>query len=152
MKTKWCLIAVVALSLLMPRRVEATGTCTAARFHDWQDMGCNQNYAGTGGAPSSKSNPGGNQSSCNEDCGMPRWSVSEPYINLHISDTPLSYKTSSGKEINFQFFYRERPQVPLSDESPITSRTSVYDQIYPFGSTCGPNAFWSHNWNMSVLV
>ena len=83
---------------------------------------------------------------------MPRWWVSEPYVNLHISDTPLSYKTSSGKDMSFQLFYRIRPQVPLSDESPITTRTSPYDVHYTWGANCGTNAYWNNNWNMSVLI
>lgn len=42
-------MAVAALSLMMAHEAMATGACTAARFHDWNDMGCNQCYAGTGG-------------------------------------------------------------------------------------------------------
>lgn len=83
---------------------------------------------------------------------MPRWWVDEPYVNLHISDTPLSYKMSSGKDMDFQFFYRIRSNTPLSDESPITFRSSTYDIYYPFGATCGTNATWSHSWNMSILM
>ena len=129
--------------MLLTAREAMAGACTAARFHDWPDCGCNQNYSGVGGPPIPKS--------CS-DCGMPRWWVSEPYVSLHISDTPLSYKLSSGTDMDFQFFYRIRSQMPMSDESPITSRTSPYDINYPFGANCGTNAFWSHNWNMSVLI
>ena len=118
-------------------------------------MGCNQNYAGAGSATSSKNNPGGNQSSCNGDCGMPRWSVSEPYINLHISDTPMSYKTSSGREIDFQFFYRQRAVKLLPDETTITNFPAIAEQAYGnylAGANCGTNAFWSHGWNMSMVI
>jgi len=143
MKTKYCLLLALGVLLMLSAADKAfAGACTCARFHDWQDCGCNQNYPGAGGPPAPKS--------CN-DCGMPRWWIDEPYVNLHISDTPLSYKTSSGKDLNFQFFYRTRAQTPLSDESAITALTSGLDN-YPFGATCGTNALWSHNWNMSVLI
>jgi len=141
-KTTWLLLAGAFFLLLAPRKAEASA-CTCARFHDWQDCGCNQNHPGVGGPPAPKS--------CS-DCGMPRWWVDEPYVNLHISDTPLSYKMSSGKDMDFQLFYRIRPQVPLSDESPITTRTSPYDVHYSFGANCGTNAYWNNNWNMSVLI
>src|SRR5690606_23606815 len=41
---------------------------------------------------------------CNKECssGMVRWSVSEPYINLWLSDAPVSYTTSLGETIQFQ--------------------------------------------------
>jgi len=52
MKTRlWLLLAGAAFVLLTSRDVEASGACTAARFHDWNDMGCNQNCA-SAGAPS----------------------------------------------------------------------------------------------------
>jgi RHS repeat-associated protein len=146
MKTKiWMVLAGAILLLLPAHKAMATGACTAARFHDWQDCGCDKKHPGVGGAPTPK-----NCSDC--DHGMPRWWVTEPYISLHISDTPLSYKTSSGKDIGFQLFYRMRCQMPLSDESPITFRSSPYDIYYPFGATVGTNAFWGHNWNMSILI
>ena len=80
MKT-WLLLAGAALLWLTPREVLASGACTAARFHDWNDMGCNQNCASAGTPPKGGCPP------CN---GMPRWWVSEPYINLCMADTPLS--------------------------------------------------------------
>ena len=108
MKTKlWLLLTGVAFFLLTPRDVEATGACTSARFHDWQDLGSNQNNAGAGGVPKAKRPP----------CpGMPQWWVHEPYENLWMSDKPLSYTTSSGQEIAFEFYYRQRYKLPDSDE------------------------------------
>jgi len=105
------------LALLAPRQAEA-GACISARFHDWQDGGCNQNFAGVGGANSGQSGAGGNQAHCTICTGMPRWWVSEPYENLCIADTPLSYRLSSGQEMAFTFYYRQRYQLPAPDEVP----------------------------------
>src|ERR1039458_9247861 len=127
MKTKWCLITAAVLSLLMPRHVEATGACTAARFHDWQDMGCNQNFAGAGGVPKAQ---------CPDCPGMPRWWVSEPYISLCMADTPLSYMMSSGKEMDFELLYHQRARLPESDESPITSQDYEINAYYADGPNC----------------
>ncbi len=161
MKTKWLLLVGAALALLLaPRRVEATGACTAARFHDWQDGGCNQNFAGVGGAPSGRSNPGGNQSSCNGDCGMPRWRVSEPYESLWISDKPLSYTLSSGQEMSFQLYYRQRYQLPGLDEIPNFHTdcnggfaTRLGNDYYATFARVGgiTNAAWAHNWMMDII-
>jgi RHS repeat-associated protein len=143
MKTNaWLALTGAALLVLSPREAMASGSCTAARFHDWQDKGCNQNHPGAGGPAAAKG--------CS-DCGMPRWWVSEPYVNLCVSDTPLSYQTSSGKDMDFQFLYRQRVTLPGSDEVP-TYGSSVKPDNYPSPINCGTNAGWSHNWNMSVVV
>ena len=93
----WLLLLGVALGLSNPRQLWAAGACTCAPFNDWKDAGC-------------RLSPGGNQAKC-PTCppccnGMPRWSVSEPYINLHIADEPLSYATSSGQQMTFRFLYK----------------------------------------------
>ena len=41
-------------------------------------------------------------------CGMPEWRVSEPYINLWVHDTPLLYRLSSGKWMQFKITYKSR--------------------------------------------
>lgn len=149
--------------LLIPRDVEASGACTSARFHDWNNMGCNQNYAGAGGPPSGQTGAGGNQSHCAGGCGMPRWWVSEPYENLWLSDKPLNYNTSSGQEMSFQWYYRQRYKVPDPDEVPdyyligaIPRYVYNPDYFAPVGlasRTQGmTNAAWSHNWMMSISV
>jgi len=140
--TTWWVLAGALLILLAPHEAQA-GACTCARFHDCQDCGCPILNAPPAGPSAPKS--------CS-DCGMPRWWIDEPYINLHISDTPLSYKTASGKEMDFQLFYRIRAEMPEPDESSITIPISPIDVYYPKGANCGTNAFWSHNWNMSLLV
>ena len=143
MKTTWCLITVVVWSLLLPREAGAVSACTAARFHDWQNMGCNQCYAGAGGVP---------QAQCPDCSGMPRWWVSEPYISLCLSDIPLSYTMSSGKEMDFQFYYHQRARLPESDETPITVQNYSVNHYYLDGANCGSDAFWGHNWNKSVEI
>ncbi len=69
-----------------------------------------------------------------EDCscqktnaaGMPYWFVTEPYINLWIKDTPASYTTSLGEQIDFQINYKQRDTRPLDSAVPVTG--------------------WNHNW------
>jgi RHS repeat-associated protein len=156
MKAKLLLLSAMALILAVPHEVLASGACTAARFHDWQDGGCNQCYAGAGGASSGQSNAGGNQSQC-QNCqtnGMPSWWVSEPYENLCMSDTPLAYTLSSGQQMNFTFYYRQRTKLPDADELPtywIHPRNSAHYPALNNGSTCGTNATWNDNWSMSIL-
>jgi RHS repeat-associated protein len=48
------------------------------------------------------------QTSCTHCAGMPVWWVSEPYINLWLSDQPISYLTSRGQPFTFQLTYKQR--------------------------------------------
>jgi RHS repeat-associated protein len=89
---------------------------------------------------------------------MPRWSVSEPYINLHIADEPLSYQLSSGQEMAFRFMYKQRYMLPLPDEvpdyyflpsGPARPTAHVYDAMRSYGMT---NAAWCNNWMMDIAV
>jgi hypothetical protein len=84
---------------------------------------------------------------------MPQWWVSEPYISLCLMDTPLNYTLSSGKEMDFTFYYNQRVSLPEPDESPITS-TNVFatGSQYQHGPNCGAYAFWGCNWNPSVII
>jgi len=141
------LLLVVAFGLLNPMQVGATGACLAGRVHGWQDMGCNQNNAGEGGVPKAKC------PNCPPCCynGMPHWWVSEPYIDLCMSDTPLSYTLSSGQEMAFKFYYRQRTVMPDFDEIP--SLNSFFPRSFPGivnGSNCGTNASWRNNWTMGI--
>ena len=86
---------------------------------------------------------------------MPRWWVSEPYENLRIADTPLSYTLSSGQEMAFTFYYRQRYQLPASDEVPgfqfeVFPR-SVFDQYVTVNPPGMTNASWGNNWTMNVM-
>lgn len=86
---KWFGLAILLLQIMGAPEARA-GACMAARTHDYQDLGCNKNFPGLLGAYSPLT-------CCPTGCGMPRWSVSEPYINLHISDVPLLIKPRPGR-------------------------------------------------------
>jgi hypothetical protein len=50
--------------------------------------------------------------------GMPQWSVSEPYINLWMTDTPITYSPSKGPGITITLNHRQRnPLTPNSKTS-----------------------------------
>jgi RHS repeat-associated protein len=93
---------------------------------------------------------------------MPRWWVSEPYENLWMEDTPLSYKTSSGQEVDFTFYYRQQFMLPAPDEVPSYYMGGYPREIYtpwsyppahPGGLMQGmTNAGWGNNWTMSVVL
>ena len=147
----WLFLAGAAFILLAPRQVEASGYCLAARFHGWPDAGCNQNNCGAGGVPPAH---------CPDcDNGMPRWWVHEPYENLFMSDTPLSYTTSSGQPMNFTFYYRQRYELPLPDEVPdfymaglVYTPHSVGDYYMSLARTAGmTNAAWGNNWMKDIV-
>jgi RHS repeat-associated protein len=167
MKTKilnWLVLPGVLLaSLALPQAALAGGACTCARFHDWKDLGCRMSPGRAGGPPSGASNAGGNQVSC-PDCpspsGIPRWRVDEPYINLWVTDEPLSYVMSSGQRMVFRWQYKQRYQLPRQDEcanlynvAGYTSTPRYLQDLYLFyqrayGMT---NAGWGHNWLMDVV-
>jgi RHS repeat-associated protein len=53
---------------------------------------------------------------CGDDCsscssGMAAWRVSEPYINLWLTDEPLGYNPGLGNRISFQLNYKQREMV-----------------------------------------
>jgi len=85
---------------------------------------------------------------------MSRWFVDEPNINLHVSDEPLSYTTSSGQTMDFRFLYKQRYQLPQPDQCPdyyytgaglLRGITGDHYQtaMRTYGMT---NAAWAHNW------
>ena len=43
-----------------------------------------------------------------DDCGMPVWEVSEPYISLWLYDEPLGYQPALGPRISFELAYKQR--------------------------------------------
>jgi RHS repeat-associated protein len=59
---------------------------------------------------------------------MSGWSVSEPEISLWLQDTPMTYKTSTGKEFPLKFYYYQRETRPIG--------TNIFN--------FGPN--WNCNW------
>jgi hypothetical protein len=79
--------------------------------------------------PSSDPNQGadhGENTNCTD--GMPRWFMTEPYLNLWVKDTPAFYTTSLGRRISFEVAYKQH------DTRPGPAQTSV------------PPTGWSHNW------
>ena len=78
------------------------GGCGGGGAEDGDNSGCEP--------PSSNDGPGGSGAPpppppC---CGMPTWDVSEPYINLWLSDVPLAYRLSDGKWMNLLLRYKQR--------------------------------------------
>src|SRR5665213_371040 len=155
----------LALALMIPRLGWGLPACTCARFNDWKDLGCHKPPGG-GGSPSSSmgGKAQGNDSKC-PTCpspqGMPRWWVDEPYINLHVVDEPYSYNTSSGQKMEFDFFYKQRFQLPQPDQVPNlydlagdleysrTTEATFYG--IPMGQNYNmTNAWWSGNWAMQI--
>ncbi|RME94370.1 MAG: hypothetical protein D6766_05990, partial [Verrucomicrobia bacterium] len=47
--------------------------------------------------------------------GMPRWRVSEPYINLWVLDEPWGYRPAWGPEVRLTLMYKQRNQVTTWD-------------------------------------
>jgi len=75
---------------------------------------------------------GGGGGGCppDDDGGMPRWRVSEPYINLWLHDTPLRYRLSSGHWMSLKLSYKQR-----------CTGSEVWNSSFP---GFGPN--WFCNW------
>jgi RHS repeat-associated protein len=51
---------------------------------------------------------GGGGGGTNSPCGMPVWSVSEPYISLWLHDEPLGYQPALGPRISFGLAFKQR--------------------------------------------
>lgn len=60
-----------------------------------------------GGGGGGEEQPPPDCSSC-DSAAMAIWSVAQPYINLHLDDTPLGYHPSRGLPVNFRLSYRQR--------------------------------------------
>jgi RHS repeat-associated protein len=90
---------------------------------------------------------------------MPAWWVDEPYLNLWVTDEPLSYSTSSGQPMSFRFIYRQRYTLPQPDECPNYYQPGqaqlpryVEDPYLSVGmrNFNMTNACWGHNWLMDM--
>ena len=83
--------------------------------------------------PTRSINHGRDNDPCQAGCpdcaahAMPVWSISQPYLNLWLRDTPVFYKTSLGQEIAFTVNYKQRDTRPKDS-----------------GSL--PTTGWNHNW------
>ncbi len=158
----WWVLAVIAVVWAAPNKSWGTGACTSARFPDYKSLGCRVTPGTAGGPGSGADQSGGNQANC-PDCpprrGIPRWHVQEPYVNLFVTDEPLSYRLSSGDEMVFRFHYKQRYQLPREDQCPGlytafsagTTRRSM-DYYVNVAHTQGmTNAAWGHNWMMDIM-
>jgi|GEM_PF-1350164 len=67
--------------------------------------------------------------------GMPRWWVSEPYINLWAADRPVEYQTSLGEKLGFSVSYKQHD----------TRLAAVEDHV-PYLPSTG----WNNNWSSFV--
>lgn len=92
---------------------------------DWKDEGCDKSPGGAG----AKKNEG-----CPPCVGMPVWWVTEPYINLWISDEPVGYTTSTGERMALKWTHRQRHAPPM-DQS-----------LRPTRSARTTNTVWTHSW------
>ncbi len=156
-------LPVIGVMLALEAQAHVVNT-NSTRFRDQNDSGCHMSPGAAGAPASGAAGAGGNQASCTNcrsDSGISRWWVNEPYENLHISDEPLSYFTSSGQPMVFRWLYKQRYKLPDVDEVPnlyatlplslgrlwyVTNPYQNYMRTY--GMT---NASWGHNWMMDIL-
>jgi YD repeat-containing protein len=89
-------------------------------------LGCGGTSGGGGGAGGGA--PGDPCCETNE-AGMITWKVSEPYLNVLLTDTPLFYRPSKGPAVNLTLTYKMR---------------GSYQPYYGFGSK------FSHPWQSNV--
>jgi RHS repeat-associated protein len=153
--------AIILTCSLFVQHATATLPDTGEKFRDWRDCGCHMSPGAAGAPASGAANAGNNQAVC-EICkkahGMSEWWVNEPWVNLWITDEPLSYFTSSGDEMVFRFTYKQRYKAPGVDEvpnlysSPQNRRQPTKNPYFAYMRTYGmTNASWSHNWMMNIL-
>ena len=95
--------------------------------NDGEDAGCTKGCAACGDS---------------SGAGMPTWGVSEPYINLWVTDKPAAYKTSLG-EMFFQMRYNQRDMRPTN---------FLGASFINGGLRCYPTTGWNHNWYSYIKV
>lgn len=71
----------------------------------------------------------GNSTPPSDDTGMPRWSVSEPYISLWLKDQPFGYQPALGPRVSLKLDYKPR-----------ISFTGTYTNIFSIGRQ------WNFSW------
>jgi RHS repeat-associated protein len=87
---------------------------------------------------------------------MPRWWVSEPYVNVWVADEPLSYFTSDGQRMSFRFTHsqRARPGAEWSYrdwKNPHYVVTRYWDTSRSVADVIMTNAAWSHTWWSEIV-
>lgn len=155
------LFGALLLPLAVPQKCRAVSACLSARFNDYNDLGCHVTPCRPGSPASGMSNPGGNQAVCVNCEGMPRWWVTEPYVDLWVADEPLSYTTSSGQRMTFRWTYRERgllyntpwagreyESLGLPGKELVVMR---YSENTGGGKVYMTNASWQHNWWSEIV-
>ncbi len=61
-----------------------------------------------GGPPIGRHSSAGGVLGCSGSCGMPAWTVREPWCDLCLKDEPLFYQPATGPRISFELFYSEQ--------------------------------------------
>jgi hypothetical protein len=84
-------------------------------FNDLDDTPqcpCNCDYEDSDSDPPTANDGAGGQGNNppngSPGCGMPEWSVSEPFITVWLTDTPLLYHRSDGSEVKLTLTYKHR--------------------------------------------
>jgi len=95
----------------------------------------NDGASGGGGMPQPPPCPG---------CGMPQWSVSEPYISLWLKDTPLLYRQSSGRWMRLTLSYKSRGDAQDSTMSGFGDKWSCNWQGVLQSTADNPDAMINH--------
>jgi YD repeat-containing protein len=77
-------------------------------IHVWANVNTNESSRtiddNSDGAPSTFVQPVRGK----DDCGMPVWDVSEPYISLWLRDEPLGYQPAVGPRVSFELSFKQR--------------------------------------------
>jgi RHS repeat-associated protein len=79
----------------------------------------------------------------NSPCGMPMWSVSEPYISLWLHDEPLGYQPAIGPRISFELAFKQR-------ESTAGYNTNFFSTGINWN--CSWLSFVTRDWNSNNVV
>jgi len=112
-------------------RAEAiNGTNSVFYVNDALDRGC-KHQAANAKSPCP---------TCNTK-GVPDWWVSDPWINLWVSDKPAAYTTSLGQEMSFQITYNQRDSRLTNANSRLAGGVEHY-----------PTTGWNHNWWSYIRV
>jgi len=101
---------------------------TNSEADDGKDHGpcdCNGQPDGFTGGPSTVDGASGGDAN-DTVYGMPKWFITEPFMNLWVKDSPVFYYTSLGSKLDFRVAYKQHDTRPLDTAVPPTG--------------------WSHNW------
>jgi RHS repeat-associated protein len=99
------------------------------------------------GGSSSSGGGNGKYSTQGYSLGMPRWQVSEPYLNLWVHDTPVEYTTSLGEKMGFTITYRQHDTRPrtINGQAPYLPVTGWNNNWYSYVHFTGQTLFDDSN-------